>query len=71
MSEPAVDREPFEIVAASFLARYRTGERPGVAEYAARYPELADLIRRLLPALVMVEQDPSGHTATDRCGDEL
>jgi WD40 repeat protein len=59
MSEPNVDRDPFEVVAESFLARYRAGERPGIEEYAARHPELADEIRELLPALVMVEQDLS------------
>ena len=59
MNEPSLDRDPFEVVAESFLARYRSGERPSIAEYAARHPELADQIRRLLPALVMVEQDLS------------
>jgi hypothetical protein len=59
MSEPSVDRDPFEVVAESFLARFRAGERPGVEEYASRHPELADQIRKLLPALVMVEQDLS------------
>jgi eukaryotic-like serine/threonine-protein kinase len=54
-----VQRDPFEVVAESFLARYRAGQRPSVEEYAARHPELADQIRRLLPALVMVEQDLS------------
>src|SRR5262249_51456578 len=57
MSEPTVDRDPFEVVAESFLARFRARERPSIEEYAARYPELADHIRELLPALVMVEQD--------------
>jgi eukaryotic-like serine/threonine-protein kinase len=59
MSEPSVNRDPFELVAESFLARYRAGERPSVDDYAARHPEVADQIRRLLPALVMVEQDLS------------
>ena len=59
MSEPSVDRDPFEVVAESFLARFRAGERPSIDEYAARHPELADQIRELLPALVMVEQDLS------------
>ena len=57
MSEPTADRDPFEVVAESFLARFRAGERPSVTEYAAAHPELADEIRELLPALVMVEQD--------------
>src|SRR5262249_24193064 len=66
MSEPTVDRDPFEVVAESFLARFRAGERPSIEDLAARFPELADQIRDLLPALVMVEQgltidpDPNG-----------
>ncbi len=61
MSEPSADRDrdPFEVVAESFLARFRAGERPSVNEYAARHPELAGVIRELLPALVMVERDLS------------
>ena len=57
MSEPTVDRDPFEVVAESFLARFRAGQRPSIEDLAARHPELADQIRELLPALVMVEQD--------------
>ena len=57
MNEPTADRDPFEVVADLFLARFRAGERPSIEEYATRYPELADQIRELLPALVMVEQD--------------
>ena len=57
MSEPTADRDPFEVVAESFLARFRSGERPSIEEYATGHPELADQIRELLPALVMVEQD--------------
>jgi serine/threonine protein kinase/formylglycine-generating enzyme required for sulfatase activity len=57
MSEPSIDRDPFELVAESFLTRYRAGQRPSIDEFAARHPELAEQIRALLPALVMVEQD--------------
>ena len=39
--------------------RFRRGERPSVEEYAAQYPELADEIRELFPALVMMEQEKS------------
>src|SRR3954449_3275719 len=59
MSEPTFDRDPWELVAESFLARYRAGERPSIEEYATRHPELADQIRRLMPALVRMEQDLS------------
>src|SRR4051794_13884908 len=59
MSEPTFDRDPWELVAESFLARYRAGERPSIEEYATRHPELAEQIRRLMPALVRMEQDLS------------
>jgi Protein kinase domain len=57
MSQPSVERDPFEVVAELFLARFRAGQRPSVEELAAQYPELSDQIRELLPALVMVEQE--------------
>jgi WD40 repeat protein/serine/threonine protein kinase len=43
-------------LAEEFAARYRRGERPALAEYIARHPELADDIRDLFPALAEVEQ---------------
>ncbi len=45
MSEPTVDCDPFEVVAESFRARFRSSQRPSVEEFAARYPELAQQIR--------------------------
>src|SRR5262245_27985977 len=57
MGETGTDRDPIEKMADSFLARYRVGERPSVEEYAAKYPELADEIRDLLPALVKLERN--------------
>jgi serine/threonine protein kinase/WD40 repeat protein len=48
-------RDPVEILADEFTARKRRGERPTLDEYCARHPELADAIRDLFPALVMVE----------------
>jgi serine/threonine protein kinase/Flp pilus assembly protein TadD len=43
-------------LAEEFAARYRRGERPALTEYVAKYPELADDIRDLFPALVDIEQ---------------
>jgi serine/threonine protein kinase len=51
------ERDPIDLIAKSFVARLRRGENPGIAEFAARYPELADDIRELLPALVQIERD--------------
>ena len=53
------DRDPIEVMAESFLERFRRGERPSIEDYAARHPELADEIRELLPALVQLEQGMS------------
>ena len=36
--------------------RFRRGERPSLKEYADRYPELAEEIHELFPAMVKVEQ---------------
>src|SRR5262245_61306422 len=57
MPDSSTHRDPIEQMADSFLARYRAGERPSIEEYAAKYPELADEIRELLPALVKLEQN--------------
>jgi WD40 repeat protein/serine/threonine protein kinase len=43
-------------LAEEFAERYRRGERPALEEYLARYPDLADDLRQLLPAMVEIEQ---------------
>src|SRR5438105_3565109 len=50
-----------------YLARLRRGERPTVAEYADRYPELAERIREVFPGLALVERykPESGEVADD------
>ena len=48
-------------LADEFAARYRAGERPGLEEYIDRYPELADDIRELFPAMVEIEQVREDH----------
>jgi WD40 repeat protein/serine/threonine protein kinase len=65
MSTPSAERDRIEELADSFLRRFRAGERPSAEEYIARYPELADQVRDLLSALVMMEQNrPAGERAT-------
>ena len=53
---PSSGRDPLGPILESFLARFRKGERPSLTEYIGRYPELADEIRELFPALVEIEQ---------------
>lgn len=43
-------------LAEDFEERLRRGERPALAEYIARHPDLADDIRDLFPAMVQIEQ---------------
>jgi hypothetical protein len=50
------DDDPLGPVVESFLDRFRRGERPAVTDLIARYPDLADPIRELIPALVELEQ---------------
>ena len=50
------DRDPVDVLAEEFVARYRRGERPVLAEYVEGYPELAEQIRELFPALLMMEK---------------
>ena len=47
----AIDR-----LAQEFLARRRRGERPTVEEFAARFPELAERIRAVFPAVALVDE---------------
>ena len=53
-------RETVERLAEDFVERYRRGERPPLSEYTERYPEHAEQIRDLFPALVMMEQIAPG-----------
>ncbi len=47
---------PVDELTEEFALRWRNGERPSVEEYAARFPEWADEIRAVLPAVVLMEQ---------------
>jgi serine/threonine protein kinase/Flp pilus assembly protein TadD len=58
-------------LAEEFLTRYRRGERPASTEYAARHPELAERIRELFSALVLMEDvRPDPPTTADAPRDE-
>jgi serine/threonine protein kinase/WD40 repeat protein/tetratricopeptide (TPR) repeat protein len=57
MSESTADRNPFERLAEEFADRLRRGENPSITEYIERYPEHADDIRDLFPALALVERN--------------
>jgi serine/threonine protein kinase/WD40 repeat protein len=54
------DRDPMERLAEEFVARHRRGERPSPHEYAERYPQWADRIHALFPALLLMEHHKPG-----------
>ena len=73
MSHSDAEVDPLDDVAEEFADRYRRGERPSLSDYAARYPQHAERIRRLFPALVGMEQlgaavPPSGSLVADGAG---
>jgi serine/threonine protein kinase len=55
MSDSSADRDPLDLLAEEFVARYRAGERPCLTEYAQRLPDRAEEVRELFPALVEME----------------
>jgi WD40 repeat protein/tRNA A-37 threonylcarbamoyl transferase component Bud32 len=52
--------DPIDALAEEFQERRRRGERPTIAEYVERFPELADGIRTVFGALVAVEDVEAG-----------
>ena len=50
------EQDPLELLVDEFVARCRRGERPSVAEYAAKYPHYAERIEQVFPAVGMMEQ---------------
>ena len=79
MTPSQAERNPIDRLAEEFAERYRRGERPALSEYIRKHPELAEEIREVFPALVMIEQlKPatsdevsalSGASVPDRIGD--
>jgi serine/threonine protein kinase len=76
MSSSSAERNPVDRLAEEFAARFRRGERPSLTEYTQRYPDLADEIRELFLALVLMERlkppaDPTGPEGAAAAGTRL
>src|SRR5262245_47295983 len=56
MSSSSSELNPIDKLAEEIVERHRRGERPSLTEYTQKYPDLADEIRELFPALVVIEQ---------------
>ena len=72
MNTSSDGRNPVELLAEEFLDRKRRGEQPTLREYVERHPELADEIRDLFPALLMMEDlgESSGATTGSLAADD-
>jgi serine/threonine protein kinase/WD40 repeat protein len=55
--------DPIGEIADAFVEAFRQGKRPSVADFAGRYPEYADELREILPALVLMEKAKSPEDA--------
>src|SRR5262249_45643519 len=51
-------------VADEFLDRQRRGERPDAEEYAARHPQAAELLRKVLASLQVLDLSAASRSAT-------
>ncbi len=56
MVDSVVQRDPIERLAEEFASRCRSGESPSVSHYVERYPQYADQIQELFPAVAAMEQ---------------
>src|SRR5262245_16349017 len=62
----ASEQDTVDRLAEEFVARHRRGEHPDLAEYVERFPQHAEAIRDLFPALALIERvkpadgDPMG-----------
>jgi serine/threonine protein kinase len=65
------DADPFGQIADEFVEALRQGKRPSVEEFAQRYPEQADEIREMLPALALMEKAKSADDSSGQEGQAL
>jgi tetratricopeptide (TPR) repeat protein/tRNA A-37 threonylcarbamoyl transferase component Bud32 len=75
MTDTHCSDDPVDDLAEEFARRWRDGERPTVEEYAARFPQWAEQIRDVFPAVLMMEEfkprrgdAPGGATAVAAVG---
>ncbi|HVV99322.1 MAG TPA: protein kinase [Planctomycetaceae bacterium] len=51
-------------VADEYIERVERGEAVDIEEYASRYPEIADIVRKVLPALKLMKLSASGSSSS-------
>src|SRR5271165_7215307 len=68
MSHSDSEADPLVDLAQEFADRHRRGERPSLSEYTGRYPEHAERIRRIFPAMMVMERLGTRESAEFRSG---
>ncbi|HEV3341471.1 MAG TPA: serine/threonine-protein kinase, partial [Pirellulales bacterium] len=72
MSSSSDARSPVELLADEFLARCKRGEKPTIKEYCKRHPGLAEEIRDVFEAVLMVEDlKPGSGDVSGTLGDSV
>src|SRR6516162_7368134 len=72
MSASSDERGPVNLLADEFLARCKRGEKPTIKEYCERHPDLADEIRDVFEAVLMVEDlKPGSDDVSGSLGDSV
>ena len=72
MTPPSEARSPVESLADEFLARCKRGEKPTIGEYCDRHPALAEEIRDVFEAVLMVEDlKPGTEDASGSYGESV
>jgi len=56
MSGSTTEERPVSQLADEFARRYQNGERPDIAEYLSRYPDLAEEINDIFPPIALLEE---------------
>src|ERR1700676_2730252 len=56
MPTSSADRNPVDLLAEEFVERSRRGETPSLSGYVEKYPQHAEKMRMVFPALVIMEQ---------------
>src|SRR5688572_11333177 len=67
--DSASQRDRVERLADAFMASYRAGDCLSVDEYARQYPELAEQLRELLAALLVLERNAPHRDAIGRASE--
>ena len=72
MSSSNDERGPVELLADEFLARCKRGDKPTIKEYCDRHPDLAQEIRDVFEAVLMVEDlKPGSGEGSGSSGDSV